>query len=801
MTTAFEKTLDVLEWNRFLEILTQNALSPMGQSFIADFRPDFWEREKASIIAEAIIDVVALQSKEKQLPLGDLSDLNMVYKRMSRGGAISVEEFAQVIRNQKGVISLRSVVQTSQLAALQKVLNLLDPLKDWCDVHFPLIDQHGQISDSASEDLRALRMMARDLKNRIDDRLKDYLQDPHLAEIMRDHYVTLRDGRYVLPVKTSYKGRMPGIIHDVSKTESTIFVEPQAIVDLNNQLKVTEREIEIEIERILAQVVDRSKDVVPFFITNQEQLALGDYLQAVSKIVSKWDNFCVATQSDDLSFDYLAHPLLSLQTKVVSNSLEWKEALILSGPNTGGKTVLLKSVGMALLFARAGIPVCAKSAKVPFELKKVFAEMGDDQNLFEKLSTFSAHIHSLSRIFKEASRGDLVLIDEIATGTAPEEGQALARAVIEYFLEKGVRVFVTTHYGALKVMALADERCRVASMAYDTQKRTPLFKIVMDVPGESSALDAADRLGIPQGVLTRARQLLGDDSKDLTKALKNLEKSRKHFEDKLLEVEQNKKLVQQKDKELQRLKELAEEKLRTLSREEAKEILRDFKTLREELAGKILSLKSEGKESTQIFEDISQKTQELKKLSLEDVPFVQPKRGIDPQTLKKGMIVEIAGLGMGQVEEDFQAQTNTKATVSVKVGEIKTRVGVERVFDVTNEEKLRFDQSRKSWLGVEKRKSTTKTQVLAQSKAQVGSFICDVRGRTWDEASRKIDSALNQLTAREVSSVTIIHGHGKEVLKERIRSYLEKERTEFKFRTGSWPGEGGDGVTIVEEAS
>ena len=801
MTTAFEKTLDVLEWNHFLEILAQHSLSPMGQSFIAAFRPDFWESAQSSIMAEAIVEVVSLQRKEKQLPLSDLSDLNLVYKRMARGGAISVEEFAQVIRNQKGVISLRSVVLTSQLPSLQKVLNGLDPLNDWCDVHFPLIDQHGQVSDSASEDLRALRMMARDLKNRIDDRLKDYLQDPHLAEIMRDQYITLRDGRYVLPVKTSYKGRMPGIIHDVSKTESTIFVEPQAIVDLNNQLKVTEREIEIEIERILAQVVDRSKDVVPFFITNQAQLALADYLQATARIVSKWDNFCVATQGDELSFQNLAHPLLSLQTKVVSNSLEWKEALILSGPNTGGKTVLLKSVGMALLFARAGIPVCGTSAKVPFQLKKVFAEMGDDQNLFEKLSTFSAHIHSLSRIFKEASRGDLVLIDEIATGTAPEEGQALARAVIEYLMEKGVRVFVTTHYGALKVMALADERCRVASMAYDVKKRAPLFKIIMDVPGESSALDAAERLGIPEGVLGRAKQLLGDDSKDLTKAIKNLESSRKHFQDKLLEVEDSKKAFQQKTKELERLKELADEKLRNHSREEAKEILRDFKSLREDLASKILSLKNEGKESTQIFEDISQKTQELKNLTLEDVPFVQPKRGIDPQKLKKGMIVEIAGLGMGQVEEDFQAVSNTKASVSVKVGEIKTRVGVERIFAVTNEEKLRFDQSRKSWLGVEKRKSGSNVQAVSQSKGQVGSFVCDVRGKTWEEASRKIDSALNQLTAREATSVTIVHGHGKEVLKERIRTYLEKERTEFKFRTGSWPGEGGDGVTIVEDTS
>ncbi|MEZ4814957.1 MAG: Smr/MutS family protein [Bdellovibrionota bacterium] len=794
MKTAFEKTLEVLEWPEWLRTIDEVAQSPMGRDFIASLVPGMWNAGVNQSYSRSIVELVTFLSEQQALPLTDLKDLSQLYKRMFRGGAISVSEFADLIRNQKGVLSLKAVLASCKCDELKKNFQNLDPLRDWCDMHFPLLDQHGEIADSASDDLRALRMLLKDLKKRIDEKLKEYMNDPHLGEILREDYVTIRDGRYVLPIKNNFKSRMPGIIHDVSKTESTFFIEPQAVVDLNNQLKVAEREIEIEIERILGEVVYRSKEVISFFELNQQHLALADYLQSCAKIISRWDRFCIAEESDSLSFDDLAHPLLSLQGKVVPNSLTWGEALILSGPNTGGKTVLLKSVGLALLFARAGIPVCANVAKVPASIKKVFAEMGDDQNLFEKLSTFSAHVSSLSRILKEAQRGDLVLIDEIATGTAPEEGQALARALLESFLFHGVRAFVTTHYGALKIMALADERCRVASMTYDTAKRLPLYKIVMDIPGESSALDAAERLGIPRDVLDRAKQLLGDDSKDLTKALKNLERSRKHFEDKLLESEEIKKRLQQKEKETARLRELAEEKLKELGREEAKELLKEFRNLKEQLSAKMLSLESGG-EATEIFEKVSEESSKLRAIVREDAPFVPTKRGVMPEELKKGVVVEVAGLGLAQVEEDFTAATSGKSFLVVKVGEIKTRVGLDRVFEATREERNRFEQGRKSWLNVEKRKSTA---ALAEPKSQAGSFVCDVRGRSWEESRRKIDTALNQLTAGDYSSITIVHGHGTEVLKEKIRSYLKKERGEFKYRTGSWPGEGGDGVTIVE---
>ncbi len=800
MNSAFEKTLDVLEWPAWIQTLLDQAHSPMGKNFISSLQPGLWERSQADSYGRSILELVPFHAQQKSLPVRDLYDLTSLYRRMLRGGSISVDDFAAIINNQRAVLSLKAVLASSQCLELQKNFQSLDALRDWCDLHFPLLDEHGQISDSASEDLRALRMMLKNLKQRIDEKLKSFLTDPHLRDAMREDYVTLRDGRYVLPVKSNSKSRMPGIIHDVSKTESTLFIEPQIVVELNNQLKVAEREIEIEIERILAEVVQRSKEVIPFFEANQNLLGLADYLQATARIVGKWDRFALAEEADMLSFEDLAHPLLSLQSKVVPNSLAWSEGLVLSGPNTGGKTVLLKSVGLALLFARSGIPLCANGAKVPSNLKKVFAEMGDDQNLFEKLSTFSAHIASLGRILKESTAGDMVLIDEIATGTAPEEGQALARALVESFLARGVRVFVTTHYGALKIMALADERCRVASMSYDLKQRLPLYKVVMDVPGESSALDAAERLGIPQDILQRAKQLMGDDSEDLTLALKNLEKSRKHFEEKLLEQDVIKKNLQQKENEVKRLKEVAEERLRDLSREEAKEMLKEFRNLKEQMSARMLTLSS-GADATKMFEQISEETSKLRDIVREEIPIPVAKRGVDPNTLKKGRVVDVSGLGLAQVEEDYIAPSSGKAYLVVKVGEIKTRVGMDRVFEATPEEQRRFDQGRKSWLGVEKRKSSQATAAASESKSsRAGSAVCDVRGRSWEDSQRRIDGMLNQLTKAEVSSVTIVHGHGKEILKDRIRSYLEKERTEFRFRTGSWPGEGGDGVTVVELA-
>ncbi len=707
MKSAYEKTLDVLEWPQFLKRVSENAQSPMGETLILEHKPDTWPKENSQLYAEAIAEVVELHQKQKALPLSDLADLSKVYLRMSRSGMISVEEFAQIIRNQKSLLSLKQVVQAfnpvSQGTALKQSLSQIDPLTDWCDVHFPLIDQHGEIADSASDDLRALRLLVVDLKEKIDAKLKHYLRDPHFGEVLQEDYVTLRDGRYVIPIKNNFKGRVGGIIHGVSKTEQTLFVEPEAVVQLNNQLKVAEQEIEIEIERILAEVVERSRDVIPYFETNQKMLALADYLQSVARVISLWKTFCIAKEGSHLSFEALAHPLLSLESAVVSNSLTWEEALVLSGPNTGGKTVLLKSVGMAMLFNRAGIPICASSAEFPAQVQRVFAEMGDDQNLFEKLSTFSAHVTSLRQILAEAKEGDLVLVDELATGTSPEEGQALARAILEELLERKIRSFVTTHYASLKVMALADQRCRVASMSYDRAKRMPLFKVVMDVPGESSAFDAAERLGFSQKLMDRARVLMGEESKDLTIALKALENSRKIFEEKISQSNELNAKLKQKENEIEKLKALAEEKLRKLSREEAREELKLYRELRSQISDKVASLNSP-EQATQIFEEVADASQKLRDISQDIVVPVQ-KRGVLVSELKKGFVVEISGLGLGVVDEDFTAQTlNSKSMITVKVGEIKTRVSFDRIFAVTNDEKIRFEQGRKSWLNVEKRK-------------------------------------------------------------------------------------------------
>ena len=316
----------------------------------------------------------------------------------------------------------------------------------------------------------------------------------------------------------------------------------------------------------------------------------------------------------------------------------------------------------------------------------------------------------------------------------------------------------------------------------------------MDVPGESSAFDAAARLGIPDDIIIRAKQLLGEDSKDLSRAVKNLEKTRQHFEERLQTLDEEKRDLKNREKDLERLKSLAEKRLRELSREEAAEMLKSYKTLRDDLAAKIAGMTEEGKQSTEIFEDIAKKSEELKQGLGQEEFEITSKRGLKPEELKKNLVVEIAGLGLGVVVEDFHGGGQGRPQVTVKVGEIKTRVGLERIFEASSVAKTRFEQSRKSWLNVENKKITEQNK----SSAKGGSIICDVRGRTWEDAHHKIDIALNQLTAGDGASLTIIHGHGKEVLKEHIRSYLEKERSEFKFRTGSWPGEGGDGVTIVE---
>ena len=801
------RTLHVLEWGDVQQLLVERARTPVGRQLCAKAVPGAMDLERSQIFSKAVMEALDLK-RESQfiLPLGDIPDLGNLLLRISRSGSMLLDEFAALVRFQKSTQALHHFLNRYAVKKpnLLRALEGIELLENWTRKHFPLLDLQGQLVDGASEDLRALRGLAKELHEKIRHRLDDFLHNPKLAELMQDFYVTVRDGRYVIPVKTNFRGRVPGIVHDVSNTESTLFIEPQEVVESNNQLKMTEKEIEREIERILAQVVEATKPVVGALGRNLGKIADADFISAGLGLVESWNGQAtVAKPGSKVAFEKLFHPVLCQSRKVVANDLQFSEAFILTGPNTGGKTVLLKSVGLCIALAWSGLPVPADSAEFPADLNGLIADIGDDQSIEQNLSTFSGHLLVLKEMIETSQAGDLVLVDEIATGTSPEDGQPLAQAVIEELLNRKVRAFITTHYGSLKQFAMMDERCRIASMAFDSKSKRPSFEVVLDIPGESSAFEIADQLGFPTLVTERAKLLRGEVSKDMKVAISRLEDARAKFLDKVRDLETREQEALTREQRAQSKVMEFESKMREGLSVEAREVLKGLQALREELA---LAVKkatqgdlSQG--ANPLFVKISDAGEQVRSVVEHGSKFNLSSKPLEDADLVAGAVVEVEGFGLGAVVEiPRDLQKGPRTSVLVQMGDLQTSVQRSKLRKASADRARSYQASRAVSFAGRDRVGGGKGSASAKAAASSGSKICDVRGKTVDDAMRRIESALNELAHNEDAVVTIIHGHGSDRLKDSIRGYIQKERDDLCYRSGTWPGEGGDGVTVVERA-
>ena len=804
--SASASALRALEWSRLQFELSARARSPIGQRLGNEWEPGLLGLDEARMQAKATLELFELKNAEGvQPPAGDTPVLDDVLMRITRSGQIDTAEFRSLLSFHRSVLDLTQFARryASKAPQLSLLTGGIDRLDTWFGEHSLLLDPQGEIVDDASEDLAALRELSRELHKKIRKRLEDYLSSNKLAELMQDFYITLRDGRYVLPIKSNFKGRVPGIIHDVSNSEATLFVEPEDVVEWNNQLKVAEKEIQHEIERILAEVVVKTQPHVSAFFAHQKILARVDLLSAfVQLAIDVKLPLAIAVDAPKLDFEALTHPLLAIDRGVVSNTFSWEKAFILTGPNTGGKTVLLKAVGLAVCLSRAGLPVFAKSAAVPADLQRIFVSIGDEQNIKENLSTFSAHLKMLSEMYENSESGDLVLVDEIATGTSPEEGQPLAQAFIEKLLDREVRLFVTTHYGALKQFALADARCRIASMAFDSKSRRPTYQLILDVPGESSAFETAAGVGFPEDVLTRARVLRGEPSKDLSQALERLETARVKFFSQEQELADRIERTQKREEQAQRVVEEYGLKQKIMLSEESQKLIKDLSRLRDELALEVKNAQGDELKSgaTKMFQKISDTSAQMRVQvgEVQDLSHSGQTRDLENSELVAGALVEIDGLGMGEIVEAPRADVQAKTMILVQVGDLKTRVARERLKRVSGKRGQTYRNNR---VAQERSRDSRPVQLTssAHSAGVTGSVLCDVRGKTVEDALRRVEQSLNGLFSGEGAVVTIVHGHGTSRLKEAIRDYLNC-RADLTFRPGSWPGEGGDGVTLAELA-
>jgi len=795
----FEQTTMVLEWPRLLEALSGHARSTMGAARcraleLATSLHDSQRRQQETT------EMGQLQTSGEALPNLAFPDIRDPLARAKKGAALEVRELrncAMVLEllEESGRFVGRHQHDAPALASVARPLRSvgeLRPLKTALDT---AIHPDGSIKESATPELRRLTHQAQALKQQMRHQVDQILHSRRYEDILQEQYFAEREGRYVIPVKADMRGRVPGIVHDVSASGATVFLEPRELVELNNSIKVADLEIEREVRRILRELstfVAAQSEVV---LAGLDALAVLDGIAARALFGRQLKAHPVGLNAEGrVRLLRARHPLLVLsKEQVVANDILLDESihvLVISGPNTGGKTVTLKIVGLFALMVRAGLhlPCDAESEMAIFS--DVYADIGDAQDLARDLSSFSAHMTQMIQLLDEtdrqrrsdanaAPRQWLLLLDEPVTSTDPTEGAALAEALLCRLAALGMKVVATTHYGSLKALAHTMPGFANAAVEFDVATLSPTYRLFMGVPGGSSALEIAGRLGMDQALLDEARQKLHKDERVMETMLHDLQATQRQLADDLVRAVEARREAEQAEQlaksQLARLEDIEREAQKGLKRK----LSEQFSRARAEVQATVDAVKGEQKlikakaAKQRLFELEAQSRTELASAGT-PIPLAQ---------LGVGDQVEISGLGMtGTLLETPQG----KKRVRVKVGEGEVLATVSNLVGLA--------------LG-----RTAPSSPISSSPSRVSSggglgldeqTVVDVRGKAADEALDEVVAALDRATLAGAPFLRIIHGHGTGKLKASLRVYLKDSPYVAEFRAGD-RAEGGDGVTIA----
>ena len=766
---------DFLDWPELCARLAAQAQSSRGAAACQALPLC----ESADEARERMADVVELQTLLRlgeSLPGLGFPEVEVHLQAVAQGAPLGPEELRQVADFCETAANARRFygriagqdpqMQAPRMSKLAAGLSYHDELVRMARETF---DAAGELRDGASPDLGRLRRERDMAASRVRSEAERLLQSEEYAPFLQDQFVTLREDRFVLPLRASFKSMGLGIVHDTSRTGETVFVEPTVLVELNNRLKVAEIEIRRESRRILEELAGVVSQAAEGLRQDREILSRLDVLAAAARLSVAYDGAAVEIVDDPLvDLQSLRHPLLALRavesgSKVTPNDValglvpnrSTAKALVVSGPNAGGKTVLLKSVGLAALLARAGLPVpAAPGSRVGF-FHQVLADIGDQQSVMGDLSTFSAHLANLSGILDLAQvAGDenvLILCDELMVGTHPEQGAALARAMLEVLADAPGLVLVTTHFDSLKALAETDTRFRNAGMEYDLQKLRPTFRLRDGVPGRSYAFDIAARIGMPAAVLDRARVLMDAGNLGLEETLRNL---------------------QQREQALERSHQALE-------------------TTRSELEQAKEDLAAQADASQAAADALTRRERDL---------AVHSREAIDAAVREaREAITEI--VREAKRTRTAQAVEVARAALDCKAREATASLPAAEPLDVS---KLRQALANRA-LGVsatsKKAGASATAQAAERAEAeraggQTRANTLDLRGQRADEALSELEAFLDRTALEGADVVFVIHGHGTGALRKVVREYLATSPYVERFRPGG-KGEGGDGVSVV----
>ncbi|HAO6176768.1 TPA: endonuclease MutS2 [Listeria monocytogenes] len=781
-----KKVEAILEFDKIKKQLTEFASSSLGEQAILELTPatDFQVVQKTQLETEEGAKIIRLRGSA---PITGLTDVFAHLKRLEIGGDLNGLEIYQigsnlrVSRQMKNFMNdlLEIGVELPILGALSDELLVLKEVEE--DIAIS-VDESGKVLDTASEALSTIRRTLRRTEDRVREKLESYLRDRNASKMLSDAVITIRNDRYVIPVKQEYKGHYGGIVHDQSASGQTLFIEPQSVVDLNNERKALQAKEKQEIERILAEISASLAAWINEIHHNTFILGRFDFIFAKARFGKAMK--AVTPHLSDAGVVHLIaarHPLLDA-AKVVANDIYLGEdftTIVITGPNTGGKTITLKTLGLLTLMAQSGLQIPAQEDSTIAVFEHVFADIGDEQSIEQSLSTFSSHMTNIVSILEKVNQKSLILYDELGAGTDPQEGAALAIAILDASHEKGASVVATTHYPELKAYGYNRVHATNASVEFNVETLSPTYKLLIGIPGRSNAFDISRRLGLSENIITEARSLVDTESADLNDMISSLEEKRNLAE---TEYEEARELARGADNLLKDLqKEITnyyqqKDKLIEQASEKAATIVEKAEAEAEEIIRELRTMQLNGAAGIKEHELIDAKTRlgNAKPKTINKTIPQAPKQ--KPHVFQEGDNVRVLSLGQ-------------KGTLLNKISDKEWNVQIGII-------KMKIKTADLEYIQPEKPKKQRIITSVHRSGSPAKSEL-DLRGERYEDALQKVDKYLDEALLAGYPQVAIIHGKGTGALRTGVTEYLKNHRMVKSIRFGA-AAEGGNGVTIVE---
>lgn len=779
--------LATLEYNKIRDMLAERTGSVMGRELAESLVPVSDAPTVAGRLAETA-EARELLNHSPSVPLGGSRDVREAIKRAELGAMLEPHELLAVGSTLYAARRMKSFftdlpVATPLLHALAGQITVLRNVETTIEA---TVTEQGQIRDDASGELLKLRREIKQAQGRVKDRLDSILRSGEYQKFFQDALVTMRGDRYVIPIKQEYRNSFPGIVHDQSASGATVFIEPMAIVHLNNDIKQLMAAEKTEIERILTVVAGHIAKAAAAIAANLAVLARLDFIFAKAKLsMDMHATEPVLNQQGYIKLVQARHPLIPAEQVVPIDVQLGRHftTLLITGPNTGGKTVTLKTVGLFALMTQAGLFVpAAPDSEMPV-IGNIFADIGDEQSIEQSLSTFSGHMTNLVKILTKITANDLVLIDEIGAGTDPSEGAALAMAILEYIHTLGAKTIATTHYSELKTFAYTRPGIENASVEFDIQTLCPTYRLLIGIPGSSNAFAISRRLGLGSGIIDRARALLNKEHADFETVLQALEEQKKSFTARLDEVKRlEQELNKTKEKLAAREHNLAEKKAAVLTKAQAEAagVIRQARRTAEEVIAELKAQFSEhsGRERQQAIENVRRKLKagsaEVNRLAAEDRTDLPE---LSPSMVTPGMNVYVATL---QQKGEVLAISGTDVTV--QLGALKFTVPVSACRALAEPVKQPAPAAAKR---------------SGMPRAVSAARQIDIRGMIIEEAENVLDKYIDDAILAGLTEVLIIHGKGTGALRKGVSDYL-KNHPHIKSIQIAALNEGGTGATIAK---